>query len=432
MIQIRTALIGPVLKAALLTVVMSLFYFPIGFVGLPPSLNTKQILGVFGILFFILRGIKDKSVVLSRHVMGAGALALLFSIWCFLSVIVNNTSDYAYASYIVSFAVWLGGAYAVCELIKGVQGEVNLKEITKYLVFASLMQCAFVLLIRYIPALQAFVDSHIIQDTTAKEVERLYGIGCSLDSGGVRLCTVELLIAHQLASSGRVLKNKGLLVFYILSLLLICTIGCMVARTTVAGFGLALAYLLFSYGGINRGVVTKRQRRFVNVFVLVLATVVGVAIYFYNNDSWLHGQIRFAFEGFFSWVETGEFRTSSSDVLMERMWIWPWDAEGWAMGYGLFEWSSLSGFGIQTDIGYCRFILYCGLIGLALFSSYFIYNSYVVSVKFRDAKLFALLLLALTFIIWIKVATDIFQLYALLLCLAPEIAGGGDQYGEDQ
>ena len=145
-------------------------------------------------------------------------------------------------------------------------------------------------------------------------------------------------------------------------------------------------------------------------------------MYLYNHDAGLRRDFRFAFEAFFNYFETGEFRTDSTDRLNNVMWIWPTDFRTWRIGDGLFE-----HFVHGTDIGYCRFTLYCGLIGLVIFSLYFVYNASVVGKKFKDARLLSLALLALTFIIWLKVSTDIFQIYALLFCVTGDFEEGEEK-----
>lgn len=54
---------------------------------------------------------------------------------------------------------------------------------------------------------------------------------------------------------------------------------------------------------------------------------------------------------------------------------------------------------------------------MGMFSAFFIYNGLSVIKKFRNFNFMALMLIALTFIIWIKVATDIFLVNALLFCI---------------
>ena len=94
------------------------------------------------------------------------------------------------------------------------------------------------------------------------------------------------------------------------------------------------------------------------------------------------------------------------------MWIWPENLKGWLIGTGLF-----ANFVYSTDIGYCRFILYCGLIGFGTFIAFFVYNAWVFACKFPFFRFLSFFLLALSFIIWMKVATDLFFIYALFYCL---------------
>jgi len=54
---------------------------------------------------------------------------------------------------------------------------------------------------------------------------------------------------------------------------------------------------------------------------------------------------------------------------------------------------------------------------MSIFSIFFLYCHLVQIRKFRDFRLAALLLVALTFIIWVKVSTDIFFIDALLFCI---------------
>ena len=411
--------IVPFLKTTVMAVVVSFYLFPVGFVGLPESLNTKQMLAVMGAAIFVLRCAERRALNFDFSIFMSFIIAVAFSVWCYFCCVAGNTADYAYATYFLSFLVWTGAAYAVCTILSAGHGELNLEILTRYIALVCVVQCGIVLLVDHYPGVMNFVDSHFIQDITPKKVHRLYGIGCSLDSGGVRMCMAEILIAHQLVHrpSGARIRFQAM---YIVALIIIAVIGNMIARTTTVGLLLALIYLLLNDERLKRHLISSSGiRKFVLSFFLILIGV-SVCVYLYRTNPSGHKDIRFAFEGFFNLFEKGEFTTGSTETLNSRMWVWPWDSRGWLMGYGLFEWSHWYASGIQTDIGYCRFTLYCGLIGLTIFSLYFIYNARVVSRRFRNADFLAFFLIALTFIIWIKVSTDIFQLYALLFCLPHE------------
>ena len=58
---------------------------------------------------------------------------------------------------------------------------------------------------------------------------------------------------------------------------------------------------------------------------------------------------------------------------------------------------------------------------MSLYSVYFIYNHLCLNEKFDRFALLSLLLVATTFIIWVKVQTDIFFIDALLFCVAGDI-----------
>lgn len=415
--KIKTFPLWAVVKAVLLAIIVSFYLFPVGFKGLPESLNTKQMLAAFGVVLFILRAAAGKGLNFNVRFFCSFLFAMAFSIWCYLVCTINNTADYAYAKYFLSFFVWIAGAYATVEIIKSAYGKVTLPMLTQFLAAVCIAQGILAILVDDIPTFASFVDKWFIQDTRPKQVDRLYGIGCSLDSGGVRMCFAEILIVHQLVTNKSLVGDRKKIILYVASLMVIAILGNIIARTTTVGLLLGGAYYVYYINKIKSGRISTRQMMIKRWVIFLTIVAFAGAAYMYNHNADFHKDMRFAFEGFFNLFEKGEFTTGSTEVLNERMWVWPTDLRGWMIGYGLFEWDYWYSSGYQTDIGYCRFTLYCGLIGLAIFGLYFIYNASIVRRKFKDARVLALVLVALTFIIWIKVSTDIFQLYALLFCL---------------
>lgn len=108
------------------------------------------------------------------------------------------------------------------------------------------------------------------------------------------------------------------------------------------------------------------------------------------------------------------------------MYIWPDNAKTWIIGDGYFNnpvnvdpyYTSeiTEGFYKNTDVGYLRFIYYFGVIGLLLFSFYFIEVGRTCMHKFPKWKVMFFLLLILNFAVWTKVSTDIFLAFAPFLC----------------
>lgn len=410
--------------AIFLCIVVSCYVFSFSIRHLPSSLNTKQILGVIGIIAFMLQALKEKTASLSRQEIISGVIACIFSVWCYYCVMVNGTDDDSYTQYIVSFAVWLGGAYGVVALMRSFHERVDLAIITKYLTIVCVAQGILALAVDNMPFMRTIVDG-IVSDGNFyyKEVNRLYGLGAALDTAGIKFAVAMVLIAHQIVTNRTINSNRKYLGFYIVAFILITIMGSMIARTTMVGTGLGLFYILVRYIMPQRGgFVSGRQIRIFSVLTIIVAATILVAVRLYQADAEFRSNMRFAFEGFFNWAETGVFRTDSSDKLNAVMWIWPTDTRSWIIGTGIF-----GNFYYSTDIGYCRFTLYCGLVGLAIFSLFFIYNGLAVRTKFRDFNMACIMIIALTFIIWLKVATDIFLFNAILFCIDGDYDDEGNE-----
>lgn len=400
------------LQYSVLTILVSLYYFPIGLSILPPSLNTKNVLAVAGIAWLLYDCIQTKRLSISLNLLGAIGFAVIFSLICMYATDYNHTTDYAYANYYVSFAVWIFGAYTVCAAIRLVHGEANFRLITLYLTAVCFGQCVSAILIDRVPSFQVIVDRYVNQGQEFfEEVDRLYGIGAALDTAGVRFSLVLVMIAALLTKDERIRTHAGKIVLLVLAFFTIALIGNMMARTTILGFILAIGYIAIATGAIQFVI----RQRFFNLFmVFIIVATIGtiISVYLYQTDEDFYHNIRFAFEGFFNWIEKGEWRTDSTDKLNREMWIWPKDTKTWLIGSGLFD-----NFVYSTDIGYCRFILYCGLIGFSVFALFFVYNAYIFSQQNKRYALMFFFFLIITVVIWFKVATDIFVIYALFYCL---------------
>lgn len=396
----------------LLGVAVSFYLFPVSFTFLPHSLNTKMMLALIGAFLFLLRSLKSRQLSFSGIVFGSAAWAALFSGCCYLSVYLNNTSDMTYVTYIESFFVWLAGAYAIYRILQTRYEIVNISVLTKYLMWVCVAQCISALLIDNVPSFKALVNSIFWGSQFVESIGRMYGIGAALDPAGVRFSISLVLISYDLVKRVFIRGSVWNIIIYIFGFFFIVLIGNMISRTTTVGMAMGLAFILISLGKLKNGELKYSSIRAVFIILTFLVVAVPVVVYLYNTSSEMHSNLRFAFEGFFNWAETGEWRTDSTDKLNSVMWIWPSDMRTWIIGSGLID-----NYVYSTDIGYCRFVLYCGIVGFSVFCFFFIYNAKAVYGKFESSGWLALMLLALTFIIWIKVSTDIFQIYALLFCI---------------
>ena len=207
-------------------------------------------------------------------------------------------------------------------------------------------------------------------------------------------------------------KSKGAMFYLLLSFFVIAGIGNMVARTTTVGVVVGLVILVICM--LGSGPRLGGSRYIIGLFFVTLALVSVVGVYLYNTDEYYYNLIRFAFEGFFNLVEKGEFTTDSTEVL-ETMWEWPSDTKTWIIGSGIYD-----AFAYGTDIGYCRLILYSGLTGFVVFALSFVYYAYYFARKYPRYVWLFVAYLAMTFIVWMKVSTDILMIYAFFFWFTAE------------
>lgn len=75
---------------------------------------------------------------------------------------------------------------------------------------------------------------------------------------------------------------------------------------------------------------------------------------------------------------------------------------------------------MASDVGYIRLIFYFGIIGLLAFSYFLFQSAKICAGKLHHSKTLIFILLLINFIIWLKVASDIFLVFALFLTIGKE------------
>ena len=162
---------------------------------------------------------------------------------------------------------------------------------------------------------------------------------------------------------------------------------------------------------------------------LLLLVAIPLLSYLYTNDPVFHKHLRFGFEGFFSLVEEGEWTVSSNERL-QTMYVFPESLKTWIIGDGYFSnprdvdpyftGRYIGGYYMGTDVGYLRFIFYAGVLGLAAMTSVICKAFQIGWKRFPRQREVFLLLLLLNLIIWLKVSTELFMVFALFLMIDKE------------
>lgn len=395
------------LKILLTGFFVSFFLFPLSFNGLPVVFNTKNILAVLGFILYT----KDSffsEFYFRKDFAIATLFVIFFSLLCLFSVYFCGTYEInSYTIYFRSFFIWFFSAKLIVSLINWTHGKCNFVNITEYMSYVCAIQCILAIVIDKNETFKALVDAVIFQGQDfLDEVDRLYGIGASLDPAGVKFVICLIMIAFVLTNSSQYMYK--LRIFLLMCcFVIIASIGNMISRTTTVGLSFSLLTFILGSGVLSMSIKRENVKMY-RIILPIIILAVFLGIYLYNTDDFFYSKFRFAFEGFFNWVENGEWTTGSTEKLNREMWIWPTTLNGWIVGTGIYD-----GFVYGTDIGYCRIILFCGLLGFIPFSLFFIYNGInFANIYYRYRYMFIVFIIV-TFIIWIKVSTDIFFIYAI-------------------
>ncbi len=410
-------------KVLFCAIIVDFFYFssPLSFTG---GVNTKLILSVFGLATFILFNVRRRTFKVSREMVLLTALATGVSLASFLAMTLNNTRDNAYLTYVISMLVWLAAAYMMIRVLKAAYGKVTIEVVANYIIALSVIQCTIAILGNMFESVNLFIKMIYPGTGWLDSVNRMYGIGdtTALDTGGIRYSIACIFCAYMLVKTQG--KRDGLIPWYLFAYMYITVIGNMIARTTTVGALIALAYILvFTFASTK---VSYSKIKIMGWLIAVLTFIVVISTWLYNTNDIFHENLRFAFEGFFSLVETGRWQVGSNDVLMD-MYVFPDNAKTWIIGDGYFNnpdydpnflGEITEGYYMNTDVGYLRFIFYFGVIGLVIFSIMIWYAGKMCRMKYPNDKLLFFIFTMLNFIIWLKVATDCFFILGVFIAMA--------------
>lgn len=419
------------LGVLVLILITSSYIFPFEFKALP-GINTKMVIAGFGLILLLFQLAKSRNSLLNKQIFNLSCLAISISLIGYISITLNNTSDTAYATYIISMWVWLGGAFATVFFMRKLHGYASIVLVGNYLIAACIMQCILAIMIDRIPIVFNIVNTYIGNFGVGGNVEgfaesgRLFGIGAAVDFTGTRFVPALLLIAFFIAHFNNTILRQYLSI-YIISFFIITVIGNMMSRTTTLGTLMALFYWFYRTW-TNNDKIKANMIRLWKYLLLILCIAVPTVVILYNTNDFVHTNVRFGFEGFFSLFEKGYWETNSNNVL-ENMYRFPESLKTWIIGDGYFDnptgdpyytgymWK---GFYMGTDVGYLRFIFYFGLIGLLAISGFMLKAGTISIRNFPPYKTLFLMLIGANFIIWFKVSTDMFPILALFLMINPE------------
>ncbi len=410
----------------LLTLVLTSFFFFPFYPTFLSTVNTKMMLAAMGGILLLMKLARNRSAQIDEDIFSVSLWAALVSLASLISMVLNNTPDDSYLGYVVSMWVWLAAAYFVVNAIKFTHGTVTVEKVCVYLISVGVLQCFLAIAIDAIPVVKTVVDSVLNgEGFMGKNENRLYGLGCALDVAGTRFSALLVMIAFLLPKAAHK-ENGGFYIALLLAAFCVITcIGSVIGRTTLVGVGLSLVYLFYTCY-FKRNISEEARIKLIRWVVGGMCVGIVVAVGLYNFSPQWQSYFRFGFEGFFSLAETGRWEVRSNNQLVNQF-IFPENTWTWLVGDGHMAPTTIDpyytgevwkGFYKGTDVGYSRFLFYFGLMGLITFSLFFVKVCQVCVSKFKPYRDMFIIFLLINFIVWLKVSTDIFLVFAPFLCLA--------------
>lgn len=414
-----------IIQVLLTLVFTSFFFFPFYFTFLP-TVNTKMMMAALGGFLLLVKLARSGSAQIDKGIFSVSLWAILVSLASLISMVLNNTPDDSYLGYVVSMWVWLAAAYFVVSAIKFTHGSVTIERVCVYLITVGVLQCFLAIAVDTIPVVKTFIDSILAgEGFMGKNETRLYGLGCALDVAGTRFSALLVMIAFLLPKAAQKEESGLYMTLLLVAFCVLVGIGSIIGRTTVVGAVLALLYMFYTFlfkNNIPDDIRKKLMRWVVGGMFVGIVVAVGL----YNFSPQWQKYFQFGFEGFFSLAETGRWEVHSNSQLAAQF-LLPDNAWTWIIGDGYIASTTIdpyyigkawTGFYKGTDVGYSRFLFYFGLIGLVIFSLFFVKVCQVCANRIKEYKYMFVIFLLINFIVWFKVSTDIFVVFAPFLCLS--------------
>lgn len=346
---------------------------------IPLPFNFSFVIGAIAFMLYFVRKNFYYRVYENKRIISAYLKPMVpVVVMAVISLLLNAQSDVYFIKWSIINLFYFFGAYFIVQLIYKAYGRFDFHLLVKLLTIVALIQMSITLMKFLSPSLDAFLMSLLNTEgglgstLLSEEGHRLIGFGTQFFTSGTTHAFILIMIALELSSKNKQLKE---FVFYLASFLIITAIGSMMARTTLIGTGIGLG--IICYSNITN---FKSLLKLVGAIgVLIVITIVAMKFISPGFYETMEEMVKFGFEMFFNYQQTGTFASKSTQHMFEDMYIFPQNTFTWIFGDGLYDDPTGDGYYMHTDVGYCRLIFYFGIIGAFL---YFLANYKICKLAF--------------------------------------------------
>lgn len=406
------------IKIFTITLIMFFTLFPINFVFLPSFASTRLILAFLGSVIWFLDLVRKRKIYYYKF-LTVFFITFLISIWSVLSAFVlSSGNDYTFVKLPITIAVMYFSSYLCISTINVFYSEVNFNVVTKYFIYAILLQSLIVVIQFVNPEIASLISQ--IQRLTERQVNistsqledgsRFIGFGLLFYTASFFYGTALILIAFQLKykSMTQVSKISGLLIY-----LVIFFIGMGLARSTIIGFASSLIVFIFPIKSVKS--IINITFKFIISIILTILTIFIIIKIFPTFTKSLEALINNAFDFVIAYINTGKLSSESASGTIDYF-VFPNDIRTYLVGTGLYETYFSKGDYNYSDVGYLRLLYYFGIPGMILF---LIVEVKLLKLAFKTKKLkpiyySMLIILFITNIKGLTTLAVIAMLYALI------------------
>ena len=283
---------------------------------------------------------------------------VLYYFYYYICAYVNGGGDGSLDYYFRSQIAWFFSAYLCISFMFRAHENPNLETLAYYIVFAMFAQAVISVGMTlndsvkdFFFALQSKADYNEMK-MDMSEGQRIVGYGTGFFGAGA-VYGYGLIFNAYLLVKAKLNRNQFILLAAVFCF--IFYVGLFTARTVVTGLTIGLALIGALYF-IDSNTDKKRIKTFVIVVIFLAAAGYSLSyMYFPSMTDW-------AFELFTNFIETGEFKTKSSNDLSGMLYA-PQDLMTQVFG--------TADFGITgSDVGYTILFFFVGFPGTILFFLY--------------------------------------------------------------
>lgn len=365
------------------TFLFFIYIYPLYFNGIP--LSSRIIYAIFGMGIIIYgRYIKLSLLYPLKGLIPIFAVSLLTGI-------LNRTFDFSFAKYCISVLMFFFAAIFVYNILNTFLGKdkiLNIDFLVKLFIIIVTLQSIISILMFLIPGftdtLYAIFSVPESEEATLEDNigMRLIGLGSYFFAAGV-IHGLSLIFTVYLYLKNKI--NKKWIIVYIFNFF----VGLLMARTTVIGFAVSILFMVI-WKPLNVFYIKQKFKWGIYLVLLFVIALIGIIMVVDEKV------LKWAFEFFYNYSDSGSFESSSTNRLKE-MYVIPTNFFTYIIGDGKYNLPN-GDYYMSTDVGYLRLLYYGGIPMIVSFYFFMYYISkYIVkyNTSIIDKYLFFIIFLYL-------------------------------------